>query len=343
MLDTSALHVDAPDQSALDFRLLNDFQRGFPFVARPYAVLAERLGCSQAEVMARLASLRAQGSVSRIGAVFAPGRVGVSTLAALAVPPERLEAVAALVSAHPEVNHNYEREHRFNLWYVATAPHAQALAAVLANIRVETGCPAVVAPLLREYHIDLGFDMHGREAKYRHDCLARKQPARMLAAAERRIVQALAEGLLCVERPYLALAEAAAVNEAAVLDYLAAWLAEGLVKRFGVIVRHHELGYRANAMCVWDVPDEEVDALGARLAAIPGVNLCYRRLRDGAAWPYNLYCMIHGRDRDAVEAQIFGLRAACGLGEYRGAVLFSRRRFKQCGARYAAAAERALA
>jgi DNA-binding Lrp family transcriptional regulator len=109
---------------------------------------------------------------------------------------------------------------------------------------------------------------------------------------------------------------------------------DGVIKRFGVIVRHRELGYRANAMVVWDVPEERVSEAGRKLADLPFVTLCYRRPRRLPVWPYNLFCMIHGRERGAVEALVETASAAAGLNGLTRAVLFSRRRFKQRGARY---------
>lgn len=143
----------------LDKRLLNDFQQDFPLTARPYAAVAERLGVTEADVLDRLAVLSGQGSVSRVGAVFRPHAVGGSTLAALAAPPDQLEHIAALVSAYPEVNHNYQREHRLNLWFVVTAASAQAVGAVLADIAARTGLRVLDLPLLEHFHIDLGFDL----------------------------------------------------------------------------------------------------------------------------------------------------------------------------------------
>ncbi|NIP73635.1 MAG: Lrp/AsnC family transcriptional regulator [Gammaproteobacteria bacterium] len=145
--------------SELEKQLLNDFQHDFPVTPRPYADIAERLGVTEDEVLAALHELRARGAVSRVGAVFRPNRVGVSTLAALAAPEERLEEVAALVSAYPEVNHNYEREHRFNLWFVVTARDEQRLREVLADIERRTRLEVLYLPMLEDYHIDLGFDL----------------------------------------------------------------------------------------------------------------------------------------------------------------------------------------
>jgi len=144
---------------ALDRRLLDEFQRDFPLEPRPYAVLAERLDTTEAEVRQRLQRLKAEGAVSRVGAVFKPHSVGGSTLAALAVPPERLEMVAEQVSAWAEVNHNYQREHDYNLWFVVTAASKQAVARVLAEIEEATGLAVLDLPMLEDFHIDLGFPL----------------------------------------------------------------------------------------------------------------------------------------------------------------------------------------
>jgi DNA-binding Lrp family transcriptional regulator len=137
-----------------------------------------------------------------------------------------------------------------------------------------------------------------------------------------------------VSRPYAVVGHAIGMGEAEVIERLRALVDTGVIKRLGLVVRHHELGYRANAMTVWDVPDRDVDAVGRALAASPDVTLCYRRPRRLPAWPYNLFAMVHGRERDAVLARIAELRATHGLDAVPHAVLFSTRRFKQRGARY---------
>jgi DNA-binding Lrp family transcriptional regulator len=322
-----------------EFRLLNEFQRRFPLVPQPYAVLAEALGASEQDVIATLARLQADGAVSRIGAVFRPGAVGASTLAAMAVPPERLAEVARLVSGCREVNHNYEREHRHNLWFVAAAPDEQRLAATLERIERTAGIEVLSLPLVEEYHIDLGFPL-GAPGK-REPSGPRAPERAVLDAAGRRLVAALEYGLPFISRPYAALAARAGGEERAVIERLAAWQTEGLVRRLGVVVRHHELGYRANAMAVWDVPDALAPRFGRTLAASDGVTLAYRRARHLPQWPYNLYCMVHGVDRDRVAARIQVLGRALGRDRFPHAVLFSRTRFKQTGARVASLAEAA--
>ena len=319
--------MDSP-YSPLEFALLNGWQRDFPIVERPFQRLGESVGADEAAVLATLARLNGRGAISRVGAVFAPRRIGASTLAALAAPAERLEEIADLVSAHAEVNHNYQREHAWNLWFVATAADGAALAAALASIEVETGCKVISLPLEREYHIDLGFDLGS--AHKRH-ALVPTTAVREPDADEKRLITALQDGLELVVRPFARLGERVGMNESEVLRRVAGWIGEGMIKRFGVVVRHHELGYRANAMVVFDVPDAEVDRIGGQLAGRAGVTLCYRRSRSLPDWPYNLYCMVHGRSRAEAQPVIEGLGELAGAA---GMALFSTRRFKQCGARY---------
>lgn len=144
---------------AFEKRLLNDFQRDFPLSSRPYADLARQLGVTEQEVIESLRNLQEQGSVSRVGAVFRPHRVGTSTLAAMAVPQQQVEAVASLINSYPQVNHNYEREHHYNLWFVVTAAQGDELDKVLCEIEDRSGFKVLSLPMLDDYHIDLGFEL----------------------------------------------------------------------------------------------------------------------------------------------------------------------------------------
>ena len=145
--------------SPLEQRLLNEFQQGLPLTSEPYADIARQLGVYETTVLETLQRLQTEGVVSRVGAVFRPNRIGASTLAAMAVPAAPLERIAAIVNSFAEVNHNYEREHHFNLWFVVVAADAQQLREVLAEIETSCGYPLLDLPLLNEYFIDLGFDL----------------------------------------------------------------------------------------------------------------------------------------------------------------------------------------
>lgn len=143
--------------SRIEQRLLNDFQHGLPLSPTPFADIATELGVYETTVLENLQRLQTEGAISRVGAVFRPNRVGVSTLAAMAVPEDRLESVAAIVSDFAEVNHNYERDHRFNLWFVAVAADAESLQATLKEIEGRAGFKVMDLPMEEDYFIDLGF------------------------------------------------------------------------------------------------------------------------------------------------------------------------------------------
>ncbi len=143
----------------LERRLLDSYQQGLPASPTPYADMAQALGVSEAEVLAALGHLQQLGVLSRVGPVFRTHAIGASTLAAMAVPAQRLDEVAAIVSSFAAVNHNYEREHRFNLWFVATAASERELAEVLQEIERLTNIKVMPLPMLEDYHIDLGFNL----------------------------------------------------------------------------------------------------------------------------------------------------------------------------------------
>lgn len=327
--------MDAFLLSELEFTLLNAFQRDFPLRTRPFANIAKRIGTDETTVISILQRLRSRGMITRVGPVFRANTIGASALATMAAAPERMEEVAARINAFPEVNHNYEREHHFNLWFVVTAPSAQRLQAVMKEI--EEACdsgPVLALPMESEYHIDLGFDLASTAGTRPAETTRNEPRASMtLTGAEQALVAALQSGLPLVARPFAALG----VPEMEALSTISRWLEEGVIKRFGVIVRHHELGYTANAMSVWDVPDDVVDEIGQRMAMCGDITLCYRRRRHLPEWRYNLFCMVHGKDREDVMARVEKISASCGLAATPHEVLFSLRRFKQCGAHYATA------
>jgi len=146
----------------LDRALLDNYQHDLPVVERPFAAIAAQLGVSETKVLEKLRHLKRLGALSRVGPVLRPNRIGASTLAALAVPEERLDQVARLVSARPEVNHNYEREHEYNLWFVITAADRGQVDQALAEIENATGLQPLDLPMQEDYFIDLGFSLKWR-------------------------------------------------------------------------------------------------------------------------------------------------------------------------------------
>jgi DNA-binding Lrp family transcriptional regulator len=148
------------------------------------------------------------------------------------------------------------------------------------------------------------------------------------------LIKIISEGLPLVKRPYAQIARQLNCSEKAVIDGIKFIIEGGDLKRFGVIVRHRKLGYRANGMVVWDLPDNRVTEIGHCIGQYSFVTLCYQRPRRLPEWRYNLFSMIHGRDRAAVVEQVESIVQQCGLQSIRYEILFSKRCFKQRGANY---------
>ena len=318
--------------SAQDIALLDRWQRDFPLAPNPFAIVGRSAGLDEAQTIASFASMRERGMISRIGAVVRPHTAGASVLAAMRVPPSRLDEVADIVSAEALVNHNYERAHDINLWFVVAGPDRAAVAATIARIGEKTGLPVIELPLLQAYHIDLGFPLaratRERPAQSHPDAPIRPEPS------DRALLAAIEDGIPLAARPYREIANAIGACEDAVLDRLRRLIDGGVVTRFGCVIRHRALGYCANAMAVWEIADDDVDRFAALFLRHPQVTLCYRRARQRPDWPYNLFCMVHAKSRDEAHAAIAAINATAGTTNAPQMILFSVRCFKQRGARF---------
>lgn len=312
-----------------ELALIDRWQHGFPLVEKPFEVVGRFAALDQDETIGIFRKLRENNVISRVGAVVRPNTVGASTLAAMQVPNERLAQVAGIVSREPLTTHNYEREHALNLWFVIAGADAEAIAATIERIRRQTGLDVLDLPMLQAYHLGLGFSLGaappqrrevGRPADYRPN------------PRDRKILAAIEDGLPLIERPYQAVADQLDLTQSEVIERLDHMKASGIVTRFGCVVRHEKLGYRSNAMAVWDVPDDRVDDVVKSFARHPKVTLCYRRLRHRPVWPYNIFCMVHARSRWEAHAVIDEINLEADTGLLRQAVLFSKHCFKQRGA-----------
>jgi len=156
----------------------------------------------------------------------------------------------------------------------------------------------------------------------------------MIDSVDHQLIELLQQGLPLVSRPYADIGEQLNLSENEVLNRLALLMREGVIKRLGVIVNHRRLGYKANAMVVFDVADNLIAQIAGHVSQFSFVNLCYQRPRQGELWPYNLYCMIHGKNKQTVLQQLNHLKASCGLNQCRSELLFSKQCFKQRGAVY---------
>ncbi len=313
----------------LDWKLMNDWQRAMPLVPRPFQVIADELQLEEEEILGRLQGLLDNGAITRIGATCRPNTLGASTLAAVAAPPDLIEDVAEIINAQEGVNHSYQRENEWNIWFVATGPTRAFVDRTLAEIGRDTGLRVLDLRLVQPFNVDLGFALDGTGEMPPPRPVDDTIP---LEDSDREIMQELSEGMQPVARPFKKLAESLGREESEVFDRIRSLAQAGVLSRLGLIVRHRALGWRSNAMIVFDVPRDKIAEAGRVLTKVPGVTLCYERRPAPDVWPYTLYCMIHGRSRAEALDVLSLARVRAHLVEYDYKVLFSTRCFKQTGA-----------
>lgn len=323
---------------SLQKTLINAYQGGFPLSSRAFAEVGDALGCSETHVIETITKLLEQGWLSRFGPLYNAERLGGGlVLAALTAPEDRYEDISQQVNALPEVAHNYRREHRLNMWFVLATETPEGIEEAARRIEADTGCEVLLFPKEREYH--LGFylrlsDPDQVEAK----ALPSRPllPPRPMDSLDRAIIQHSQAGLPLVARPYAKLAEACNSSEKPILERMQAMLDSGLIRRIGLVPNHYRLGLRANGMSVWNIPDDRLDEVGARLGALDAVSHCYARPRHLPHWPYNLFAMLHGTSRAQVEREAQAIKTQLEGIEQGVEILYSSAILKKTGLRLAA-------
>jgi DNA-binding Lrp family transcriptional regulator len=333
--------VTTAELAPKDQELLNAVQWDFPLTERPYAALGERLAMSEDEVMERVAAVKDAGVLRQLSAIFDTRALGYgSCLVAAKVDPDRIDAAAEVINAHPGVSHNYKRNHAYNLWYtVAVPPHA-SLADHVDELHRQSGASITrMLPTLRLYKIGVKLDMTGQTAAdAKADVLEHERPERKpdmpvpdLSDLEVATIRVVQEDLPLVERPFAVQAEEIGTTEEGVLGMLASFKDRKFMRRFAAVMNHRSAGFKANVMGVWAVPDDRLDDLGPKMAGFALVSHCYRR-PTYEDWPYSVFTMIHGRSARDCETTMAAIEADTGISEY--CTLWSVKEYKKVRVRY---------
>lgn len=318
--------------SETDLVLVDRWQHNFPLVPKPFNIIGREAGVVASQAIRRYEQLVEEGVISRIGAVLAPNTVSASCLAAVAAPAHFVETAAQIINDEPGVNHNYLRENDLNIWFVVVERDRATLEATLARIEQATNLVVHAFRMEKAFHLDLGFSLTQQRVDKKAPMLPPVDLS-VLEAEDYALLEELSDGIPLSDRPFLRLALKLGCSETCVLDRLKVLQGAGIIRRFGVIVRHRSIGYKANAMSVWNVRDEHVDEVGAMFSADPMVSLCYQRNREMPIWPYNLYTMTHANSREEALEVINRLSAMATQHVMSSNVLFSTKCFKQRGAR----------
>jgi len=324
-----------------DKRLLNGIQAEFPFASRPFHALALPLGLSEREVIDRIGALKARRIIRQISAIFDTRSLGyASSLVAMRVRPEHLDAAAAVVSQHPGVSHNYGRNNAFNLWFTLAVPRASSLEWTVDRLHAMAEADSTrMLPTLRLFKIGLQLDLQGKSGTEREESRqagyteARRPPAGRdgLGPQDIAAIRELQIDIPLVSEPYRAMAERMGIPEAALLEIARRLQAEGYLRRMAAVLYHREVGFQANAMGVWVVPQTRTEEVGTIMGSFRGVSHCYLR-PTYPDWPYNIFTMVHGQEPKDCQAVIDAMAGATGIREY--ALLYSTKEYKKVRLQY---------
>ncbi|AGA69739.1 transcriptional regulator [Desulfitobacterium dichloroeliminans LMG P-21439] len=346
---------------ALDRALLNIVQTDFPVAARPYETLASLTGSTEQEAWQRIQFLRREGIIRRLGGVFDSHRLGYkSTLCAAKVQEDKIQILTDLLMGMPGVTHNYLRNHVYNIWFTLIAPTQREVEKTLTTIKGIIGTEEVYSlPALRLFKISVDFDFNsgdttedngdmegrGEVANLQRDSGAESMEDSSASSlrgseilepypvdeADKSLIRELQGNIPQSLIPFAEIAESLAWPEEKVLARIQSLQRHKVLRRFGAVLRHQKAGFTANAMGVWQVPEEKAEEIGKIMAAFREVSHCYQRptLTD---WPYNLFTMIHARSEEECGEVMVKISRATGIKDY--SMLFSIKELKKSSMQY---------
>ncbi|HHJ35983.1 MAG TPA: Lrp/AsnC family transcriptional regulator [Gammaproteobacteria bacterium] len=324
--------------SSLERNFINAFQGGFPLHEQPFEQVAKQLDCSEKKLIDTIDKLKQQKTLTRFGPLYDTARLGGGlTLAAMSVPKDRFDMVTQQVNAYPEVAHNYRRDHPLNMWFVLATETPVELVQVISSIEKDTALTVYNFPKQHEFYIGLQFDIseHGIHETVSFP-IQKSDENYLITDLDKKIIKQTQAGLPVTTRPYLDIARNIGCNESDVITHLRKMLDSGVIRRIGAVPDHFRLGFKANGMTVWDVPDERIMELGNQVGQLSFVSHSYQRPRHLPLWRYNLFAMVHGHTRDTVNEKTEQIEQILGESCRAHEVLYSTAILKKTGLRLAA-------
>ena len=320
----------------LDKELLNEIQWTFPLVTRPFDAIAKKFDVSPETVKTRLNHLKEIGVLRQLSAIFDTRKLGYSSsLVAMEIEPDKLEFVANQINRHPGVSHNYERDHQFNLWFTLAVPPGSDLQTELKKFDVLEGIKKVrMLPTLQLFKIGVKLDMV-EDKKHEVAPTEEKKEIKNVkfnpTEEDKAFIRELQKDMSIVDEPFVKAANNLGITEDELFSKMKYYENIGVMRRFAAILRHRQVGFTANGMIVWKVPEDRIAEVGKKLGSFPQISHCYQR-PTYPDWPYNVFSMIHCKTQDEANDMAKTIQDQIHVGDFR--ILFSSREFKKTRVEY---------
>ena len=324
----------------LDKDLLNIIQAEFPLSREPFSALGVQLGIAGDEVVRRIDRLKAAGVIRLIGPVLNPKRLGYqTTLVAAELPLEQLHEAGQIISRHAMVSHCYQRQHDFNIWFTLATLVTRDMEAEVRKLgnRIKSEF-TVNLPAIKTFKIGAYFNIGGGSSDLllpakRGDLSSDVGNDNNLSTTDRAVINALQHDMPLYEKPFDLMSAKLSMEPDIFIRHCQDLLERGIMRRFSASVNHEKLGFTSNAMVCWEVPADKVDTAGKKIATFPEVSHCYER-RINRLWPYNLFAMMHGHNKENCRAVTDKICSETGLNRNETVLLFSTKEIKKTRIHY---------
>ena len=319
-----------------DKELLNEIQWTFPLVTRPFDAIAKKFDTTPENIKEKLNNLKEIGVLRQLSAIFDTRKLGyTSSLVAMEIEHDKLEYVASQINRHPGVSHNYERDHQFNLWFTLAVPPGADLNAELEKFNVLKGIKKVrMLPTLQLFKIGVKLDMVDDK---KHDIAPTEEKKEINTTKfepteqDKDFIRELQKDMEIIDEPFVKAANNLGISEDELFSKMKHYESLGVLRRFAAILRHRQVGFTANGMIVWKVPEDRITSVGETLGSFPQVSHCYERPTYDD-WPYNVFSMIHCKTHDEAYDVAKTIQDQIDVNEYK--ILFSSREFKKTRVEY---------
>ena len=319
-----------------DKELLNEIQWTFPLVTRPFDAIAKKFDTTPEIIKEKLNHLKEIGVLRQLSAIFDTRKLGyTSSLVAMEIEHDKLDYVASQINRHPGVSHNYERDHQFNLWFTLAVPPGADLNSELEKFNVLKGIKKVrMLPTLQLFKIGVKLDMVD-DKKHEVAPTEEKKEIKNIkfepTEEDKDFIRELQKDMEIIDEPFVNAAKNLGITEDELFSKMKHYESMGVLRRFAAILRHRQVGFTANGMIVWKVPEDRITSVGETLGSFPQVSHCYERPTYDD-WPYNVFSMIHCKTHDEAYEVAKIIQDQIDVNEYK--ILFSSREFKKTRVEY---------
>jgi len=309
-------------------------QKNFPLTAKPFKDIAKELNMSESEVISIIQEQKDQNIIRQTSAIFDTKSLGYnSSLVAFEIDEHKIDQAVKVINAHPGVSHNYERNHKFNIWFTMACSADSKIGLdntikILAKL-VDANA-FIMLPTLKLFKISVKLDTTGKADK--KEKVIKKEKVKIdMTSLHIDVVKLLQNDITIKSEPFEDIIKSLDITYDIFFDIVDDLLKSGMMRRFASILNHRKAGFNANAMVVWDIDEKDGESIGKTAAQFSAVSHCYLRPKYNN-WKYNLFTMIHGKTKEETNSIIADIEKEIESTSHMP--LYSSREFKKVRLKY---------